>query len=80
MNQTVLTIAIVVIPIVVMSVVCFYSSCTWIKYKVNYDPAKEIQRPLMLPNSSTDLERTVVLIRDVDSESGLVGKVIQRME
>jgi len=79
-DQTAMTISIVAITLSAFLLVFFYSCFNWLKYKVNYDPLKELKRPLMQPHSITNLERTLILVRDIDNESGLVGKVIQRLE
>ena len=72
--------ALIVIPLLIIIVLCIYGFCKWLKYKINYDPKNELNRPLIQPPVATNLERTMVLVRDVTTNSGLVGKVIQRLE
>ena len=76
MHTTSETKVLIVIPLLLIIVICIYGLCKWLKYKINYDPSNELNRPLIQPPVATNLERTMVLVRDVDANSGLVGKVI----
>ena len=74
------TIALIVVPFLLIFCVSIYGLCVYLKYKINYNPDKELNRPLIQPPCASNLERTCVLVRDADSENGLVGKVIEKLE
>ena len=52
----------------------------YLKYIINHKPEDDLQTPLMQPSYLTGTERTVVMFRAADLESGLSGKLIARFE
>lgn len=72
---------IVFFSLLVYAILFSYFSLAWLKAKINYDPkTSDLRTPLMQPNSLSGMQRTLLLVRGDDIESGLRGKVIEKFE